>query len=284
MDEMREYLILRFRQRRAKYKDFLKKTNKEAASKNIFIQGVWFLAKYLFVKPAILTGICRDWVILWISLGCEYMGVQLRDVTFDVHYMEYHIQTTGMTVDEALTFLNEQIIKLKKNAHLNNITEKDCVSAIKSLDYLVAKYNALKENIINNSEKVQKQWIETLWQTLREKKCVTDDDKRDFKLIMDNNQPLKKVMWCKALKWLVQFVREGIETKKIEVQGKADEDRFIIDYIMQNFFPSPRIPHQKAKHYTEKSIKREATKNRKDRIKGRMYFVFEQTTTFAAKY
>jgi len=92
---------------------------------------------------------------------------------------------------------------------------------------------------------------------------------------MTGNQPLHQIIWYKGLKWLVQFVREGIEVKKIKVQGDVGADRFIVKYIMQNYCPNPDIPNQKAEHYTEERIKAAANENLKDKIKERRYFVFE---------
>jgi hypothetical protein len=188
--------------------------------------------------------------------------------------MEFHIQSTGMTVGEALAFLNERNILLKEYVCRDVISKKKRIDAEKSLDYLFAKYNALKENKISNSEKAQSSWIEMLWNRLTEKKCVKED-KSDFYMIMTGNQPINQVIWHKGLKWLVQFVKEGIEVGKIKVQGSAGEDRFMSDYIMQNFCPNPDIPNQKAEQYTEERIKTAANENLKDKIRERRYFVFE---------
>ena len=188
--------------------------------------------------------------------------------------MEYHIQTTGKTVGEALTFLNERNILLKEYVYRNVISKKKRVQAEKSLDYLFTKYNALKENKISISEKAQTQWIETLWNRLLEKKCVKDG-KSDFVLVMTNSQPLHQIIWYKGLKWLVQFVREGIEVGKIKNQGNQGIERFTTNYIIQNFCPNPDIPNQKAEHYTEERIKAAANEKIKDKIKERRYFVFE---------
>jgi len=179
-----------------------------------------------------------------------------------------------MTVGGALTFLNERNILLKEYVYRDAISKKKRINAEKSLDYLFTKYNAMKEIKITNSEKAQTQWIEVLWNRLLEKKCVKDG-KSDFVLIMTNNQPLHQVIWYKGLKWLVQFVREGIVVGKIKIQGNVGEDRFTMNYIMQNFCPNPDIPNQKAERYTEERIKAAANENIKDKIRERRYFVFE---------
>jgi hypothetical protein len=188
--------------------------------------------------------------------------------------MEFHIQSTGMTIGEALTFLNERNILLKEYVYRDVISKKKRINAEKSLDYLFTKYNALKENKINNSEKTQIQWIETLWDRLTEKKCVKDG-KSDFVMIMMNSQPINQIVWYKGLKRLVQFVNEGIAVGKIRVQGNAGHDKFVTGYIMQNFCPNPDLPNQKAEQYTEERIKAAANENLKDKIKERVFFVFE---------
>jgi hypothetical protein len=189
--------------------------------------------------------------------------------------MEYHILSTGMTVGEALTCLTERNILLKEYVYRGVISKKKRIKAEKSLDFLFAKYNTLKENKTVNSGKAQTLWIETLWNRLTDRKCVNKDGKSDFVLLMTGSQPLNPVIWYKGLKWLVQFVREGMAVGKIKVQGNAGEDKFIVGYIIQNFCPNPDIPNQKAERYTEERIKAAANENLKDRIRERRYFVFE---------
>ena len=94
-------------------------------------------------------------------------------------------------------------------------------------------------------------------------------------MIMTNHQTLNPIIWYKGLKWLVQFVREGITVGKIKIQGNIGEDKFITGYIMQNFSPNPDLPNQKAERYTEERIKAAANENLKDKIRERRYFVFE---------
>jgi hypothetical protein len=262
MDEMTKYWKLLHRKSVVRWNDFFEQQDDTVACKNFFIRGVWFLVKYPLKS---FVGAC---------LYGDYIRWRFRDFTFDAHYMEYHIQTTGMTVGEALTFLNERNILLKEYVYRDVIGKKKRIKAEKSLDYLFTKYNALKENKISNSEKAQTQWIETLWNRLLEKKYVKDG-KSDFVLIMTNSQPLNQVIWYKGLKWLVQFVREGIAVGKIKVQGYVGEERFTMNYIMQNFCPNPDIPNQKAERYTEERIKAAANENLKDKIKERRFFVFE---------
>jgi len=263
MNEMTKYWKLLHRKRIARWADFFEQQDEAVARKNRFVRIVWFLVKYPLQS---FIGFC---------LYGNYIGWQFRDFTFDAGYMEYHIKTTGMTVGEALTFLNERNILLKEYVYRDVISKKRQGKAEKSLDYLFTKYNALKENKINNSEKEQTQWIETLWNRLLEKNCVKKDGKSDFVLIMTNNQPLNQVIWYKGLKWLVQFVREGIAVGKIKILGNIGEDRFMMRYIAQNFCPNPDIPNQKAEHYTDERIKAAANENLKDKIKEMRYFVFE---------
>jgi len=270
---MREYKKFLHQKNTAWWKEHFKQQDKKIACKNIFVRGVWFFVKYPL-----------KFSIIWIFLYWEYFRSLFLNLTFDAYFMDYQIQTTGKTVSEALTFLNKKTISLKDYVYRDVISKRKRRKAEEALDLLFTKYNAEKEKLISSGENEQTQWIETLWQTLLEKKCVKENDKSDFKLIMTNNIPVKKVMWCEGIKWLVQFVREGIKIGKIKVQGNAGEKEFIIDYIMQNFFPSSEIPHQKAKHYIRGRIDSAGNNNFNDKIKKNMYFVFEQTTTFAAKY
>jgi len=262
MDEMTKYWKLLHRKSVVRWNDFFEQQDDVVSDKNIIIRGAWAVLRF-FLKSFI--GVC---------LYGDYIRWRFCDFTFDAHYMEYHIQSTGMTVGEALTFLNERNILLKEYVYRNVISKKKRVKAEKSLDYLFTKYNALKENKISNSEKAQTQWIETLWNRLLEKKCVKDG-KSDFVLVMTTNQPLHQIIWYKGLKWLVQFVREGIAVEKIKIQGNVGEDRYVINYIIQNFCPNPDIPNQKAEHYTEERIKAAANENLKDKIRERRFFVFE---------
>ncbi len=262
MDERTKYWRLLHRKRVVWWDDYFEQRDEDIARKNRFIQGAWFLAKWPLKS---FIGVC---------LYGNYIGWRFRKFTFDAHYMEYHIQTTGMTIGEALTYLNEQNILLKEYVYRDVISKKKRVKAERALDYLFTKYNALKENKINNSEKAQTSWIETLWNRLLAKKCVKDG-KGDFVLIMTNSQPLNQVIWYKGLKWLVQFVREGIAVGKIKVQGNVGEDKFIINYIMQNFYPNPDLPNQKAERYTDERIKSAANENLRNKIKDRKYFVFD---------
>jgi len=263
MNEMTKYWKLLHRKRIAWWADYFEQRDAAIACKNRFVRGVWFLVKYPLQS---FIGIC---------LYGNHIGWKFRDFTFDAGYMEFHIQTTGMTVGEALTFLNERNILFKEYVYRDVISKKKRIKAEKSLDFLFTKYNALKESIISNSEKAQIQWIETLWNRLLEKKCVRDDGKSDFFLIMTYNQPLNQIIWYKGLKWLVQFVREGIAVGKIRIQGSVGEDKFLTGYIMQNFCPNPDLPNQKAERYTEERIKAAANENLKDKIKERRFFVFE---------
>ena len=262
MDEMTKYWRLLHRKSVVRWNDFFEQQDDTVAQKNRLVRWIWFLVKYPLKS---FIGVC---------LYGDFIRWRFCDFTFDAHYMEYHIKSAGMTVGEALTFLNERNILLKEYVYRDVICNKKRIKAEKSLDYLFTKYNALKENKISNSEKVQTEWIESLWNRLSEKKCVKDG-KSDFFLIMTNNQPLNQIVWYKGLKWLVQFAKEGIVVGKIKVQGNVGEDRFILNYIMQNFCPNPDIPNQKAERYTEERIKAAANENLKDKIKERRYFVFE---------
>jgi hypothetical protein len=263
MNDKTKYWKLLHRKRIARWGDYFEQQDETVTDKNRFVRGVWFLVKYPLQS---FVGMC---------LYGNYIGWQFRDFTFDAGYMEYHILSTGMAVSEAIAYLTEQNILLKEYIYRGVISKKIQIKAEKSLDFLFAKYNTLKENIISNSEKAQVLWIETLWNRLSDRKCVRDDSKSDFVLVMTNNQPLNQVIWYKGLKWLVQFVREGITVGKIKIQGNMGEDKFIMGYIMQNFSPNPDIPNQKAERYTEERIKAAANENLKDRIRERRYFVFE---------
>jgi hypothetical protein len=263
MNEKTKYWKLLHRKRIIRWNDFFERQDETVARKNRFVRGIWFLVKYPLQS---FIGMC---------LYGNYIGWQFRDFSFDAGYMEYHIQTTGKTVGEALTFLNERNILLKEYVYRDVISKKKRIKAEKSLDYLFTKYDALKENKISNSERTQTQWIDALWNRLSEKKCVKEDGKSDFVLIMTGNQPLNQVVWYKGLKWLVQFVREGIAVKKIKVRENMGSERFVIGYIMRNFCPNPDLPNQKAERYTEERIKAAANENLKDKIKEMRYFVFD---------
>jgi hypothetical protein len=264
MSEMRKYRKWLHQKEISRWKNHFEQQDKKIACKNTFVRGVWFLVKYPL-----------KFSIIYIFLYWDYYRSLFQNFTFDAYFMDYHIQTTGKTVNEALIFLNEQDISLKEYVYRGVITKRKRKKAENSLDYLFTKYKRLKENTTDNSEKTQSKWIETLWDKLFEKKCVKDSGKSDFVLIMFNYQPLKKVIWYKGLKWLVQFVREGIAIGKIKIQGNVSEDRFITNYIMRNFCPYPALANQKAECYTEERIKAAANENLKEKIKGRMYFVFE---------
>ena len=44
---------------------------------------------------------------------------------------------------------------------------------------------------------------------------------------------------------------------------------------MQNFYPNPDLPNQKAEYYTDERIKATENENLKDKTMERKYFVFE---------
>jgi hypothetical protein len=140
MDEMTKYWKLLHRKRIARWADFFEQRDKIVSTKNRFVRGAWFLVKYPLQS---FIGVC---------LYGNYIGWRFRDFTFDAGYMEFHIQSTGMTVGEALAFLNERNILLKEYVYRDVVSKKKRINAEKSLDYLFTKFNALKENKISNSE------------------------------------------------------------------------------------------------------------------------------------
>ena len=275
MNELKTYKKKLLKNKLDRMKNLFEEKEDKTEGKNIILRLSW-KAVSLFLQAFFGIFLYVEYFFWW----------KIKDFTFDMRFMQYRIQARGMTPDEALTFLSEMYSNFKYRIARNSISKSSQSEAEKAFDHLFYEYNRLgNEANRNNADNITTrtgisitaQWIDTVWQNLVSYRCVINEDKADFTLVMRGLYPTKKITWSKGLVKLVQLIEEGIETGKIQHKGLSGQDDFITDYITTYFYPNPNIPNQKLEHYTKDRIRTALNERLKipPKERNREFFVFD---------